>query len=305
MFDPAFCSIAFVVASSAGLANGMESSTEPAPLVGLVILAMTTAAATATVVELSTDVALSSTDLMLKAVTTQAAKADAKEAPPEPATIWDGWKYNVDLGLNGSAGNSEALNFRVGAGAKRISKEMETQLAVVYSYATNKGTKSTSRGETSLRNDWNLGDGPWSIFAIAKAEYDEFQAWDWRVTLVAGPGYAFIKNDTTLLKGRVGLGVSREIGGQDNIWTPELDLGVDFSHKLSERTKIFATVDYYPSLKRFTDYRVVGKAGIEIMVDPELNLALKIGAEDRYQSKVALGSKKNDIDYFAVLSLAF
>jgi glutamate N-acetyltransferase/amino-acid N-acetyltransferase len=39
-------------------------------------------------------------------------------------------------------------------------------------------------------------------FATGKAEYDEFQDWDWRLSAFAGPGYYFVKHDRTKLLGR-------------------------------------------------------------------------------------------------------
>jgi putative salt-induced outer membrane protein YdiY len=265
-------------------------------------LASTAAAASTAATAVPAELTLTAPELVLAAATAQAAKA----APaPEPTTFTEGWKFNADVGLNGSSGNSENLNLRAAFGGVRKSKPMDTSFGLQYSYATDNGATSKSRGEAFIRNDWNFDDSPWSIFAIAKAEYDEFQAWDWRASLFVGPGYAFIKNDTTLLKGRVGVGLTREVGGPDNDWIPEGDIGVDFTHKLSERTKIYFTGDYYPSLKRFSDYRLVAKAGLEILVDPELALTLKIGAEDRFDSKPDGGFKKNDIDYFILLSVAF
>jgi len=88
-------------------------------------------------------------------------------------------------------------------------------------------------------------------------------------------------------------------------FVPELDLGLDFSHKLTERQNIFASIDYYPSLSDFPQYRALGKAGWEIVVDPEVNMYLKIGVSDRYISNPGTGFKKNDLEYFLTLGWEF
>ena len=103
----------------------------------------------------------------------------------------------------------------------------------------------------------------------------------------------------------MGAGLTREVGGPNNAFTPELNIGMDFTRKFSERTKMFVTLDYYPSLKRFADCRGTAKAGLDIVVDPELALSLKIGAENRYPSDLCDGFKKNDADYFTMLAVAF
>jgi hypothetical protein len=47
------------------------------------------------------------------------------------------------------------------------------------------------------------------------------------------------------------------------------------------------------------------KAGWEIVVDPEVNMTLKLGVEDRYNDNPGPDRKKNDIEYFALLAWSF
>jgi hypothetical protein len=104
----------------------------------------------------------------------------------------------------------------------------------------------------------------------------------------------------------VGLGGSKTWGGNaDDDFRPEAMAGVDFEHKLTERQKITAMLEYYPSLDNFPDYRLVAAAGYELLVDPESNMFLKIGLADRYDSNPGDGKKKNDFEYFATLSWVF
>jgi len=292
------CSAAFTFCAGSALAvetGSLELGNE---------LSLVAAASTVAATSISSELMLAAPGLTLAAASAQVAKA--AEAPaPEPATFADGWKFSAAFGLNGSAGNSENLNLRAAFDGVRKATDLDTSFGLVYSYATDKGNKSQSRGAAFVRNDWSFGESPWFIYAIGKAEKDEFQAWDWRASAFVGPGYRFIKNDTTTLNGRVGAGLTREVGGPNNAFTPELNIGMDFTHKFSERTKMFVTLDYYPSLKRFADYRGTAKAGLDIVVDLELALSLKIGAENRYNSDPGDGFKTNDVDYFIMLAVAF
>lgn len=246
-----------------------------------------------------------------KQVAAEAAKAVAPPPPPPPVpeeaklSFWQGWKGNVALGLNGSDGNSETLNGRAGLGLKRTTDLMESLFTANYNYTTDDGEKSQSRGELFYRNDWFFKDSPWGFYAQGRAEYDEFQDWDWRLSAFVGPSYTVIKNDRTTFRLRAGAGITRELGGDRNDIIPEALFGFDFAHKLTDHQNIFVNYEYLPSLKNFSDYRMVTKAGYEIVVDPTNNISLKLGIEDRYDSEPGPDRKKNDIDYFALLAWNF
>lgn len=239
----------------------------------------------------------------------EAAAADAPTEPEGPApkfSFWNGWKRTVDLGVIGSDGNSETFGARAAVGAARKTDYMETTVGLSYVYNSDNGEKTKSRGELTARNDWLFGkESRWGFFAEGKIEYDEFQDWDWRLSGFVGPSYAFIRNDKTLLRGRVGIGGSYELGGDDNGFEPELLAGLDFEHAFNDRNKVFASVEYLPSLSDFPDYRLNSKAGWEILVDEKSGANLKLGVVDRYDSDPGEGFKKNDIEYFITLGWSF
>jgi putative salt-induced outer membrane protein YdiY len=238
------------------------------------------------------------------AVAAASTPAPPPAVTPDPESFWEGWKGGLELGVNGSEGNSQALSVRGAVNLKRETSKTVTTAGLLYTYSTSDGDKTLDHGEINLRNDWKIGS-PWRIYATGKAEYDTFQDWVWRTSLFAGVGYEIIKSDNTLLLGRVGAGVTKEYGSSKQRIEPELDLGLDWEHKIDERQKIFATIDYYPSLHRFTTYRVDAKAGYEIIVDPTNKLALKLGLEDRYNSNPGDDKKKNDLLYFATIVYTF
>lgn len=246
-----------------------------------------------------------------KHVAAEAAKAVAPPPPPPPIpeeaklSFWDGWTGFVAAGLNGSDGNSETFNGRAALGLKRTTDEMESIVDATYNYATDSGEKSKSRGELFFRNDWFFRESPWGFFAQGRAEYDEFQDWDYRVSAFAGPTYTVIKNDRTTFRLRAGAGITREFGGESNEIIPEALFGFNFNHKLTEAQSVFVDYEFLPSLKNFSDYRMVTKGGYEIMIDPETKMSLKLGLEDRYDSMPGDDRKKNDIDYFALLAWSF
>lgn len=235
-----------------------------------------------------------------------AAEAALKAAKADPDSFWEGWDGSVEAGINGSDGNSKNMNVRAEAKAKRETKAMVTAAYLKYLYSTDDGETSKHRAEAELRNDWNFGESPWGIFALARGEYDEFQSWKYRTSAFAGPFYKLIDDEKTKLKLRAGVGLTKEYGKQArNEIIPEADLGFDFEHKLTDRQRLFWTFDYYPSLADFSEFRIDTKAGWEIMLDPDANLFFKVGVEDRYNSEPGAGKKKNDLDYFATIGWRF
>lgn len=235
----------------------------------------------------------------------QAEAALDAERPPASESWLRGWTGSAALGLNGADGNTERISFRAEAGGKRTVEAYETSFNLLYTYGRENSRETENRFEGGLRNDWLFKDSPWRLFALAKYEYDNFQDWDHRVSAFVGPAYEFLKTDTTFLLGRVGAGVSREFGGEDNTWTPEGLIGADFEHKFSDRQKLTASADFYPALDDFGPYRFTAKGAYEILVDPSNGLTLRLGVEDRYDSTPGEGFKRNDITYFALLAWNF
>ncbi|MDX2115287.1 MAG: DUF481 domain-containing protein [Planctomycetota bacterium] len=236
--------------------------------------------------------------------------AAALEVPPpvqEEAKLsfFEGWKGSLAAGVNGSDGNSETFSGRIQFNANRLTDLNETRWDNSYLYATDNGEKSKNRFESVLRHDFLFKDSPWGFFVQGKAEFDEFQDWNWRASLFAGPSYALIKNDSTTLRLRAGAGITREFGGDSNDIVPEALFGFDFNHKFDDKQSLFFNYEYLPSLKNFSDYRMTAKAGYEILLDKKSNLSLRLGVEDRYDSEPGPDSKKNDVEYFALIAWAF
>ena len=106
-------------------------------------------------------------------------------------------------------------------------------------------------------------------------------------------------SDTTL-KGRFGSGATRKFRDANNTWEPEALFGVDFEHKISDRQKFRATVEYYPEWSDFTMYRIRTDAGWEMLLDEKTNMSLKLGVINRYDSRDS-GPHPNALDYTLLL----
>ncbi|HYE61296.1 MAG TPA: DUF481 domain-containing protein [Phycisphaerales bacterium] len=270
-------------------------------------------AGAATTAAVSTELTLGSNTVELFTTNQPTASAPApdqdKLEPPKQESRWpffSGWTGGVEVGVNGSEGNSQNLNVHAGVNAQRKTERYDTKASLMYLRATADNEVTKNRFEANAQNDWIFAKGSrWRYFLKGTYEYDDFQDWQHRVTITNGIGYAFIENQRTTLIGRAGVGVRRDFGGEDNRWHPEGLLGADLSHKLTERQQLTASVELYPDFLDLNHYRAKAKVGWEILVDPETKMSLKIGIENRYDSNPGGDKKRNDLDYFALLVWSF
>ena len=224
-------------------------------------------------------------------------------APPPPPKVWTG---GAEFGLNGSSGNSDLLNMRFGSNFKR---DYEHNLFVgdlLYVYTNQQRKVTKDQALLNLRDEQFLNGTPYSLFTAGQLEYDRLRAYDFRVGVYTGVGYQFWKTDRGTLRGRIGAGAVREIGGDDvrNRWVPEAVLGGDFTARIDERQALVTSADAYPNLSHLGQYRVRVRAAYEILVDPTHNLILRFGLQDRYDSAPG-PAKRNDVDYFTSLMFRF
>ena len=233
--------------------------------------------------------------------------AEEEEVPEDPSSWSHGWDWKAFAGITGASGNSENFSARAAIDGERFTSKYETKVGASYIYGSADGNKDTSRGEAYINNDWLLEDSKWRVFAAGKYEYDEFQAWDHRLSASLGLGYELYENeDTTLLLGRVGLGAYYEIGSMaDEKLVPEGVLGLELRHKLSENAKLAASSTYYPSLDEFGEFRWVNVAGLEVVMDEDSGLTLNTGFEHRHDSQPGTGRKPNDVIYYMGLGWNF
>lgn len=233
----------------------------------------------------------------------------AEEAPPLPVETETGffsaWKGNVSFGLNGSSGNTEKVDVRAEVDGERDTDKNFTRFLAKYSYGRDDGDESENNSSTLVENDFKLEDPDWFLFARGMFETDEFQDWNQRLSFFGGPGHVIYDTERTKLTGKVGVGAVREFGSADDDWRAEAIISAYGSHQLTERQSLKGEVDIYPSLEDIKDVRTRERLVWEIVVDPEVNMSLRAGVEHEYDSSSTAPTKKNDLDYFIMLSWSY
>lgn len=248
------------------------------------------------------EVSPESTPEQLNAPVVEAVEKAAVVPEPVPPVVWEN---RLEAGLAGSEGNSQSLNISARLSFKRTTARDELLFDNTYRYEEANNAETANRFDSLLRYDWRFADNsPWSLFAQAQYEYDEFQDWDSRLSLFGGVGYRVIENEKTSLRLRAGLGTSREFGGGTDEWTFEGLLGADFSHAIADNQRIRLYTTVFPSLEDAGDFRSTSGAAYEIDLNNDGNLALSLGAEHRYDTQPG-NAKRSDLDYFARVVFKF
>jgi putative salt-induced outer membrane protein YdiY len=242
---------------------------------------------------------LANTPMSLSGMLSNGLKIDEK---PDPDKVWDG---SFDLGLDGSQGNTEAMNFRFGFHAQGKGENSILMVGLDYNKRTNQSVATTDRLFFDSRLERLFEKTSWSVFFHETIEYDEFQPFNVRDTSDAGFGYRVVKNDITTLIGRLGGGFSHEFGGPENGQvTPEAVFGAQLEQKIGKRQKFLGSVEYAPDVADFDRYRVRSQAALELLLDQAKNLCMRIGVLERYNSHPN-GARPNDLDYATTLMWKF
>lgn len=223
----------------------------------------------------------------------------AEELLPKPKFL-EPWKISLTLGIDGSEGNTRLFNIVSKLDARREVGPHRTIGSLAYFLGQEDGDETKNQFLADLKHDYTFTEKTF-VFGLVGFKADRFEDYDSRVNLSAGLGRELIKTDSAELLARIGAGASREFGGTDDDWTPEALFGLEGRWQLDERQSIEGLVKYFPSLEDFGDYRVRARGEYKLRLMG--NLSLSLGAENEYDSTAAGDSKRNDLTYFAALTL--
>jgi hypothetical protein len=230
---------------------------------------------------------------------------DGSMPAPPPPKIWTG---GFEFGINGSQGNTDVLNLRLGASSDRKTDANYFHSDVLYTLSKQNGTTKSNQALWNMRDEILFPNSPWSVFAALQLEYDQFRDYDLRAGVYSGLSYSWLTSETTAFKTRAGAGAVREIStpvkGPPDRWVPEGLFGFDFNHRFTDRQSFMMNADLYPSLSQIGQYRVRTRAAYEIVIDPVHHMVLRLGVQNRYDTNPG-NAKRNDLNYFATLLFKF
>lgn len=232
---------------------------------------------------------------------------EGEEAPVDFSQqgLWDGWSGDVFFGLTGSDGNTQRINFRLGASADKETTHWNFTNNFVYANSQDDGEESEDRLRVNGRQERKFQDSPWSAFTQEQYTYDEFDSFLHRLELQGGAGYQFIDEEKLKVKGLGGAGGRWQDGnGSEPGWVPEVFLGGEYEQALTQKQKLTVDSTVFIQLDE-VEARWVTNAAWEVLVDEEANLSLRAGIRNEYDSAAEGDTRKNDIEFFVLLSFSY
>ncbi len=215
------------------------------------------------------------------------------------------WKIRLELGLNGSTGNTEEVNFRGRAEAKRTGLHDRLTVFTEVNFGRQSGTRSKNEALGGVNLEIDINER-WYTYGRIGLEYDEFESLDIRATAAIGVGYFAIKKPNHELKLRAGAGYRHE-SFNTGISTDEgiVEFGYDYRIDVNEFVSITDSLTYQPSLDDpLGDYILVHQIAAEIPLGKkDNNWKLKVGMKNEYDSMPQPGIDRLDTSYF--LNLVF
>jgi putative salt-induced outer membrane protein YdiY len=239
-------------------------------------------------------------------------RLEGEPPPPPPAPPKEEPRLvnKLEVGLNGSEGNTESFGFIAGLGSDYRTEGHVWRFESRFFYKEVDGDATDNRFHALLRKDWTFEkDSRYSFFAEGRYDRDQFQQWNQRGTVAGGVAYKFVMQEDLFVGFRVGGAATKEWGlegpGQDDDVRPEGLLGLEAKWTVDRGTEIAVQSTYYPDLSDAGEYRVLSSAGISLRLDEKGTMSFRAGAEHEYDTHREDPFERTDVRYFALLILEF
>jgi len=220
-------------------------------------------------------------------------------------TFLRGWNRHIDLGWTGRVGSTDTLNITAGLNFNYTDEFTRWKLTGRYFYNNSDDGDDDNNARVDLRRDWLFPGHSWFAFASLRYQFDQFENWQHRTVLSAGPGYNLVHSEAHKLDLRVGPTFTREYAG-DRDSKGEVLFGVDYDWTISSRSSLHFANDFYLEYTpAFADFRNLTTAEWKLRIIEAPSLSLKIGGSNEYDSNPDEDDEANDLRYYLALGLDF
>lgn len=234
----------------------------------------------------------------------------AQDAPaPEKVEKKKLWSHTAGLGFTLTGGNSDTLLGTADYAGIRKWGNNEVSLGAAAGYGKSDGV--VNNNFVTGFGQYNFLFGPekrWYGFGRVEGRHDEISDIAYRVPLTAGVGYYFLKeglndNDKFTLAAEAGPGYAWEkVGGVTDSYAT-LFVGERFGWKISEKTRVWQSAGYSPSVEDFNNYTINFEAGVETQLVGDL--VLRAVFSDSYRGQPAPGRESNDYKFITSIGYKF
>ncbi len=226
----------------------------------------------------------------------QQAAYDAEIERLRHPKLLDFWGGVVDTGLALATGNTQTLTFNFsGKAARTTAKDKISAYGLsLFSRNSTTGTAITTASLVGggTRYDFNLND-KWFAFGQLDLLHDRFQELDLRIVPAGGVGYRAIRTPTTTLDLTAGGSVNKEFFTTGLSRTSgEVLLGEAYSHKFGKVTTLTESLQFFPNVTDFGEFRSVFNLGLNTQLTHLLSW--QISFANLYLSNPPPGVKTTD-----------
>ncbi|PCI20922.1 MAG: hypothetical protein COB62_04040 [Piscirickettsiaceae bacterium] len=211
------------------------------------------------------------------------------------------WKRSAEFGIKGSEGNTRNMNIHAGVRLQVEDEVKRWDIDAAYDSSEDAGEQSQNQFFARFNRDFLNASSTRFYFTEGRYDWDEFEDWDYRLSMGGGVGDQLIKTEDWRVLGRLGIGVSKEFGGEDAEWVPEGVLGIDSVWHIAERHSLEIKNTLYPSFKDVGEFRNISELNWLIGLDSLKGIDLKLGLKNEFDSQSSGDSRNNDFKYYLAL----
>lgn len=228
------------------------------------------------------------------------APLSAQDVPPDPdEEAPDRWDIAVDLGFNGSSGNTRLTVFTTGLSVKHLQTDLfELEWKSAFRYGESEGDVVARALRSSFSADYRPQDR-WSPFVFSLFERDPFRRLDALTNLGAGVKLTFLRSDaaeasfsTAGLHQYENFTEPRGATALDSRTDARWSFRLRASRSLGENVRLENTSFYRPVWDAADDYDIDAITALEVRLGERIGL--KLSHAFRRDSTPPQDVEKND-----------
>jgi putative salt-induced outer membrane protein YdiY len=210
------------------------------------------------------------------------------------------WKGRINVGANGTRGNSRTDNLRIEGEA--VARQQANRWTIAGVYDRGKDSGNVTRHNSLFTGKYDLFIDPrWYGYALATTEEDEFRDINRRNTIGAGIGHQLIDTERTHLSLEGGLNYVRtDFEVDDDESYPALRWAVKYDQRLfGTEMQLFHNHEILADTTNFKRTFIRSQTGLRLPLLRRLTATAQLNAD--YDNAPAPGKAKSDRVYLLTL----
>jgi putative salt-induced outer membrane protein YdiY len=219
--------------------------------------------------------------------------------PPGPKH----WSGEILAGIDVGYGAKSRQNFSGRVKINYTEKRLRNAFDYLFTYGHTEGELSANRMDSTDKLDYDLNQRHY-LYALVGAGYDQIRKIDYYAQAGPGVGEHLIKRTNFVLNTEVGMNYQLQNfeGGQDS-YLFYYRLAQDSKWTISSKFSFDQKVEYTPQWNELNQFKARAEANLRYwLLD---NLSLNFTVIDLYDTRVARGISKNDLQIRSSIGVKF